>query len=360
MAKRHLAQTSKQGAGQYYTTVADRILERYTPIVQRKSVTDPFAGRGDLLTWALANGATKTQGYDLHPQSPYIAQRDTLLDPPSYANQIVVTNPPYLHRNKCRQGSYEPYDKWEQDDLYKCFLATLAPFDCDQAIVVVPTNFLCEARSSARETVFSNYFVEAATYWEEPIFEDATTGVCTLHLIRGQRVCQTFPMILCPSGEVLTMDLHPENDYLHGNAFFDYLRGHVPAHPLQITKVDVGMPPPNTKLVAGLADDGKWPWGLSYNEGADYYCEPKAFFTYQLHLTNAPALSSDDQRKIAALFQERLWEFRHRYHGMFIANYMGARQRLLSRGYVARLLQAVMVELNLVAREATPILDLFG
>lgn len=107
------------------------------------------------------------------------------------------------------------------------------------------------------------------------------------------------------------------------------------------------MPPPNTRIVVGLLDWGSYPFGLSINPNADpMYCRPLSFTTYQLTLPDYD-LNPDDQAKVVARFNARLTDFRKQYHGMFLANYMGAQQKILSRSFVSRLLEAVFSELGI-------------
>jgi hypothetical protein len=38
--------------------------------------------------------------YDIEPKQSYIIQRDTLKNPPNYDGKFILTNPPYIARNK--------------------------------------------------------------------------------------------------------------------------------------------------------------------------------------------------------------------------------------------------------------------
>ena len=337
MAKRHTAQTDKQRLGQYFTTNADYILSGYESVVQGRSVIDPFAGGCDLLTWAEKNGASSTHAYDLDPKADHIQANDSIRTPPRYAGHLVVTNPPYLSRNKAR-GDKSVFDQWAESDLYKCHLASLS-VDCDEAIEIVPSNFFCESRAGIRNRLFQTHYIVSAKYWNQPVFDDATTGVCVIHLRRGRREFQEFSMTLLPENKTVTVTLKPEWGYLYGEDFFRYIQ--VPA--IQAVKTDQGMPPPNTCLVVGLLDRGARPVGLSFNDGEPIYSEPKAFTTYQLTLPDYE-LTAEQQRETVALFNRRLAEFRAQYHDLFLANYMGPAQKILSRVYVHQLLARVLQE----------------
>ena len=340
MAKRHTAQNQQQKLGQYFTTNSDAMLEGFESLVVGKHVIDPFAGQKDLLHWAERNGAASAQGCDLVPQSSDIVCNDSLKNPPDYTGLMVVSNPPYLSRNKCKHDK-SVFAQWGQNDYYKCHLASLA--NCDQAIVIVPANFFCESSARARERLFETHSITRAKFWTEPAFDDATVSVAVFHIVKKTKPLQDFSCLILPENTEIRMTLRRENSYLHGDTFFDYIRN---ARDIVAVKTDVGMPAPNTNLVVGLLDNGKWRSGISYNTGEPVYTNPKSFTTYQLTLPEY-TLTEAQQQRIAGLFHRRLTEFRKKYHSMFLSNYMGPNQKILSRSIVKKLLGSVLDELGI-------------
>ena len=342
--KRHLAQTNKQALGQFYTTCADALLSNtpfaYERIVLGRPVLDPFAGQGNLLDWAKNVGATTVRGYDLFPKRPAFICRDTLLDPPDYKGFVVVTNPPYLNANKCRQGDKRPYAKWDTNDYYKCFLASLEPHGCDEALVILPGNFICESRGAARRRLFETHHIVSARYWNQQTFEDATTSICVLHLRRGQRDFQSFSLNLVQENLVVPVVLEDKYNYLWGKDFFDYIEG----HSIIVVKTDKGMPEPNTRMVLSLLDWGRWPSGLNFNSGDPIYCNPNSFTTYQITLPQFN-LTITQQKSVVTHFNAKLTQYRSQYYDLFLANYMGPGQKILSRGYMHALLGRVLADL---------------
>lgn len=325
--------------GQFFTKNSDTILSGFEDVVKNKQVIDPFAGEHDLLKWAVRNGCSSFLAFDLDPKTDDTIRNDSIASPPDYTGHVVLTNPPYLSKNK-NKGDKSVYEQWGQNDLYKCHLASLASNGCSETIQIIPSNFLSESRDAARRKVFSSYSIKKATYWTEPVFDDATTGICVLHMVSGGNDVQRFPITILPDNITFDAVLDKKYAYLHGIELLEILKNSVE---IDVVKTDVGMDKPNTNMVIGLLDNGKWPIGLSYNDGDPIYCNPKSFTTYQVTLPDYD-LSEEQQREVCDIFQNKFTYYRDKYHGMFLANYMGANQKILSRKYAHQLLSYAVIE----------------
>ena len=113
--------TLKRKYGQFFTTNCDVILAGFPKPLG--PVIEPFVGNGDLVRWL----GRDTEEYDISPKRETTIERDTLLNPPSYKDKFVLTNPPYLARNKNKDKTL--YDKFQQNDLFKIFLKQICD-DC--------------------------------------------------------------------------------------------------------------------------------------------------------------------------------------------------------------------------------------
>jgi hypothetical protein len=344
LSKRHQKQTEKQKLGQFFTTNSDYILSGFEFVVKNKDVVDPFAGGSDLLNWARKHEANTTIGYDLIPLNENIIKNDSIVNPPSYSNKIVVTNPPFLSKNKYK-GDKKVFDKWNQNDLYKCHLASLITNGCDEAIVILPTNFLCESGDAIRKSLFRVFHIVSAKYWNTPVFDDASTGITVVHLKRGYKESQRFIMNHVTEQKSFEMYLESKYKFLHGKEFFDFINR--PTQKRTIIKTDIGMPNPNTNIVVGLLDKGKWKSGLSYNYNDPIFCSPKSFTTYQLTINNVD-LTETQQKSLIHEFNQTMTLYRKKYNDMFLSNYMGPKQKILSRSYVHKLLNVTMHDLGFV------------
>ena len=138
--------------GQFYTTNYDYILDGFT-IPDNSNIIEPFVGQGDLLNWI---GSKPVEKYDIDPKIECIHQ-DTLLTPPDYKDKFVITNPPYLAKNKTKDRKV--YDLWKVDDLYKAFIKSIVVGDVRGGIIIVPLNFLSgeDRDGGVRRLFFSKY-----------------------------------------------------------------------------------------------------------------------------------------------------------------------------------------------------------
>ena len=117
---------------QHFTSNFETIL--YNIDFHPAEAIDPFAGNCDLVSYS---PNTNWELYDIDVKKPCVIQRDTLLNPPSYEGKSVITNPPYLARNKANDKKI--FDKYQVDDLYKA--AILSIIGCKDGILIIPINF---------------------------------------------------------------------------------------------------------------------------------------------------------------------------------------------------------------------------
>jgi hypothetical protein len=252
----------------------------------------------------------------------------------------MVSNPPYLARNKAK-GQYAPiYDKFKQSDLYKCHLAGL---NCNEGIVILPSNFLSESNSSARKMFFSRFSILQAEYWTEQVFPEATTGIVIFHYKWEKNPIQHFPLTMLPEEKKIDVVLKPEYGYLFGAEFFQ----RISQYPKTVT-VEKGTKgiPPNTRLVLSLLDKNKIPQGLSINTGDPILSTKTAFTTYQL-VVHGVTLSQEEEEKIVSSFNSLMGHYRKKYSGLFLTNYMGANQKILPVSYCYRLINYIVNEFRL-------------
>jgi len=88
--------------GEFFSRNAGYILEGFQEFKMKdQDIIEPFTGVGSLVEWLKINEYTNNViQYDITPRTVDTIQRDTLVYPPDYTNKWIVTNPPYIARNK--------------------------------------------------------------------------------------------------------------------------------------------------------------------------------------------------------------------------------------------------------------------
>jgi len=320
MAKRHTSQDDKQKSGSYYTTNAKDLLSGFEHVVKNECVVEPFSGGGDLARWCDEVPVKTVILLDLKNGHDSIMR-------PHFTHDVIVTNPPYLSRNKNKNKA--PYDLWGQDDLYKCFLAALVASDVRKGILILPSNFISESRSKARDLFFSKFRINTCKYYTTPVFDDASTGICVFDFERWTpqpTMDVEFPI------QGKTHTLHKKHAWLVGKTFFDYI--YADPDPIKVEILREGQ---GTNIIISLLTNGKYPLGAHYNTGDPFYASEKTFTTYQVKMD----IPMDKQREVVDTYNQVLAEFMTLYDGLFLANYMGAEQKIKSRRYSGLLLSRV-------------------
>ena len=161
--------------------------------------------------------------YDIDPKCDNTIQRDTLKDPPTYDNKFVLTNPPYLARNKNKNK--ELYEKYNCNDLYKCFIINLINSKCIGGIIITPLNFICSIRRSdvkLRKQFVEKYNINTINIFEERVFDDTSYSVCSILFTRkvDKTAAHVINMYIYPSGQLLKLSLTEKNNYTIGGEIY--------------------------------------------------------------------------------------------------------------------------------------------
>lgn len=172
---------NKRSLGAFYTKNAEQIFERFSNKIINKDVVDPFCGEGDLLNFAHERGARSIVGFDINKDVHPDVIMDSLLNP-CHIDGIILTNPPYLARNKAKDK--EVFDKWGVNDLYKASLLMLAECSKEGAIVV-PQNLFCDEDFSFRKKLFNLIEITDVEWHDSPVFDDTDVRVVSFYYRQG-------------------------------------------------------------------------------------------------------------------------------------------------------------------------------
>lgn len=330
----------KHTFGQYFTTNHVYILQNMKIPTNVVNIIEPFAGNGDLLTFIHNNNNTSQYTidcYDIEPRHTYIIQRDTLLNPPQYTNAFIITNPPYLARNKCPDKTL--FDKYDVNDLYKCFIVELLTNQCIGGILIVPLNFWSSIRKAdihLRRRFLEIYDIIHINIFEEQVFEDTTTTVCAFQFAVKMsnlgKPTSDIDITMYPSNVQITTLLNEENNYMIGGYIYNLeTKGQY-----KITRLTSKncQPEYKTHILVKCIDDSKDSRiGLSIVDEADIYIDTTPNLTARTYmsLSICPAIDIEKQKKVAEQVNAYLEENRHKYNSLFLTNYREAKDMARKR-----------------------------
>lgn len=177
----------KKKYGKFYTTNYKLILSDLSIPDNEKIIIEPFVGEGNLLEFINHDQSLKIETYDIcQPVNDFTSEnitftkQDTLKDPPDYTNKFVITNPPYLARNK--STNKEIYNKYKTNDLFKCFLISLINDPPNGGIIIIPLNFFCSMRKQdidLRNDFFLKFKILTLNIFKTQVFKDTSYQICS-------------------------------------------------------------------------------------------------------------------------------------------------------------------------------------
>jgi hypothetical protein len=325
---------NKKRRGQFYTTQYAYILEGLAgPPADARCVLEPFAGKGDLLEWLSTD--LPVEAYDIEPKRADILVRDTLVHPPDYAGAWVLTNPPYLARNKSAQK--EVFDKYGMNDLYKCFILSLG-IACRGGILLLPAGFFFSPRDidvRCRDFFLSTYRITTVKYFEETVFEDTPTTIVAIAFeARPAGVApyteQIIPWIRRPSGECKSFCLSKSVDWIVGGEIYQMppavagvaVRRHVEGAPLRSGEQQ-------TFLTLKALDSGSagGEIALEFREGYVYPAKECSRTYATLRIGGlGRVISHNEQRQLAVDFNGFLSERRGELWSLFLPQYRESKE----------------------------------
>jgi hypothetical protein len=331
----------KRQLGQFYTTNYNYILQGMG-VPPGHQIIEPFVGAGDLCLWveSLGIGPMTMECYDIAPpksqKSNFITTiRDTLLNPPDYDGKYVVTNPPFLAKNKVKKGQYlRIFEKWNTNDLYKCFLESLISSNPVGGVVILPLNFFCDDRKvDTRDRFLKKFEINRINIFEESVFEDTTYTTCSVQFsIRKGPIPNkvSIDTHIFPSQKAIKMKLSEESKWKVGSEVYEKPKSKYKVSRLVHTMLfekdarNKALNPEKenkiTNILLNCVDGGKMEsrikmkWNPAPLFGKD---TDRAFCT----LVIVPAISEEKQKKLIDRFNEKLESYRKKYNSLFLVNY---------------------------------------
>ena len=324
---------SKKDLGQFYTTECHYILKDLPgPPDDCKCIIEPFAGKGDLIQYIKTAGYTyiPIEAYDIDPKYPGVIERDTFFDKPDYTDAWVITNPPYLARNKSKDKQI--YDTYHSNDLYKCFMRILIDSECRGGIIIIPAGFFLSSRdidNTLRNDFMEKYTILRINYFEETVFNDTSTTVVAFSFIKSQQInkLQQVEWVIYPSGITKTFEMSCDKNWIIGGEVYQLptlqkvsIQRHVVGQKLKDNQQQTFMT--LTAIDSGTAD-GK----IKMEYRKDYIYQAKeSSRTYATLRITGKTLTEQQQIDLCRHFNDFIEQKREQTHSLFLPQYRESKQ----------------------------------
>ena len=315
-------ENKKQILGQYFTTNYVYILQNLHIPENVVNIVEPFSGNGDLLNFIENKDRYRIKCYDIDPKHDFIVERDTLANPPRYRNKFVLTNPPYLARNKSKNKAI--FDKYDVNDLYKCFIKEIIENTCYGGIIIIPLNFWSSIRKNdikIRKDFLDVYNVVHLNIFEEQVFNDTTTTVCSFQFVLKNGDETGINISIYPSGKELNIFLNEENKYTIGGEIYNLEK----TSEYSIARLtSKNKAKKNTNILVKCIDDNEDnKIGLSIVEDEDIYMDktPNQSARTYATLIIEPSIDENMQHILVEKFNNFLEDYRVKYNSLFLCNY---------------------------------------
>jgi len=366
---------TKRQLGQFFTTNSDYILGGFSKLISGKKVSDPFAGSGELVDWAKKNNARSATGFDVddfYTNNKTIFKNDSINNPKKY--DFVLTNPPYLHKNKADENIKEKYFAGANsnfEDLYQVSVKSI--LNSREGIVIVPLNFLsAENSEKIRRIFFEKFVITRVNIFTEQVFNDTTYNVVSFHYKEKNKNSDVVSInaSLFPGQTKIKLELKKEFGWQMGGEF---------ASKINSTENILGV----YRLTASYLKDGPIKLRLAFNniknietynldENLKHAIEKNILFlraidskngkkiqledirkycVYGLvgkntsrnmaHLLLRNPLTIDEQKKLIILFNKELQEARDKYSSLFLTNFRDNNRKRISFDFAYKLLNYI-------------------
>lgn len=350
----------KHELGQFYTTNFQYILNgmdilfsKFITKTLTKKIIEPFCGKGLLLNFIEETNDEKEfiyYCYDIEPKIEFskktkkinVIKQDTLLNPPDYSDSFILTNPPYLARNKSKCKKI--FDKYEENDLYKCFLKELTKNKSNGGILILPLNFLSSIRKNdidLRRVFLNIYTIEKINIFEEQVFEDTTSSVCSIFFI-NRSFGDVFDATAAASAEMTE-----ENNYLFGGEIYN-LKLKNEHLILRLTKDNIKIHSP-TNIFVKCIDDKHTFINMKMVSNTEIYIDNTEKSSDRTYMTliifnkkRKEYLNLETQHKLVDLFNNYLQEHRNKYKSLFLPSYREGTRKRISFGLVFQIVEFIL------------------
>lgn len=318
----------------HYSKKSELLLRGLKDFVPKDAIlVEPFAGELDLVNmWPSADWEL----YDIEPKGEEINERDSLLNPPDYTGRWIITNPPFLAKNKAKDKTL--FELYGFDDFYKIALHTF--IGCKGGIVIVPLNFFVDEGSrKIREEFLSSYKVDRMNVFGKPMFTSTTYSVCAFAFHKEQNESQSFNCYFDEIEKDFQMNISAAHGYRYGGEWLDEIEKVIP----KFSRLVEGKMPNGqiTKMKLTALDTRLSPIGIDIVD--EPYCGKQSDRIYATLVSEVP-LTERRQRELAVDFNEALACARALHYNLLFTNYRDYNRKRIGFDFAYKLLTKLLEE----------------
>ena len=231
--------------------------------------------------------------------------------------------PPYLARNKSKNKTL--FDKYNQNDLYKCVIKELTTNLCLGGIFIIPLNFWSSIRIAdidLRKAFLSKYDIILLNIFEESVFDDTTYTICSFQFeLKKNNISNKFNIMIYPSKTKIITELNDNNNYMIGGDIYK-LKIQNKYKISRLTSKNKSKS--NTNIIVKCIDDNeKNKIALSFVSDKEIYIDETPNQTARTYATLIiePSINQTKQKELVKKFNKFLEEYRKKYNSLFLTNY---------------------------------------
>lgn len=315
---------NKKEFGQFYTTNYEYILQNMKIPKNVKNIIEPFAGNCDLIKFIDNKKEYNIELYDIEPKNKNIIKKDTLKNPPNYDDKFILTNPPYLARNKNKNK--ELYDLYKCNDLYKCFILNLIDSECYGGIIIIPLNFISSIRKNdviLRKKFIEKFDLKKINIFEEQVFDDTKYSVCCISFRRRKEEKQNITKIyVYPNSKKMDVLFDKNNNFTIGGEIYNlpYDKEYKIERATKLTKNKNKI----TNILLKCIDDSKDnKLCLKIVKDEEIFIDETKNLSARSYATLVvnKDISLKKQKLLVKEFNKLIEEYRDKYNSLFLTNF---------------------------------------
>lgn len=338
---------SKKDLGAFYSTNINEMMEGiFDDFIifydKEKIIYEPCCGNGDIVKFLIDNSIkeNKILCYDIINLSfNQTTQRDTILNPLNFKDSYVITNPPFLGKNKMTKEMKNKYKDLENcQDLYETYIIQLINSDCIGGILILPSNFLFSYNNNIRKQFIKAFEIKKLKIYEKQIFNDTTSSVIIFDFINRKHrhkdnfTIDTF-LITEKTTEHFDIEISENNNYTYGyelykekyKSDFKILRYIKEKNDYCLSCIEVKTIDPKIEAL--------------------YVSEPqinKITDRSKINFLFNYKFKENEEKYIIKSFNEKIKKYRKKYHSLFMSSFREFNRKRISFDLVYTILKNII------------------